>query len=77
MKTLLRCPHCHSIFKIDNTEINEDNLTLYTDMGGKFEVDYMTKMTTCELCKQPINFNDNSMETEDWIANMVFTIKGK
>jgi transcription elongation factor Elf1 len=63
MKYLIQCPACGQLYKTDKKE-------------NRYITDYNDDITDhCIKCKNTIT--PNVIMTEDWIADMVFKIKGK
>ena len=69
MIKLIKCPYCGRIYKI----VKEDR-HFHTDLGGVLH----KKKDSCQCmhCKKLFPTIENSMNTEDWIANLLFKIKG-
>ena len=68
MMKLIFCPHCGQAFKI----VKEDKY-LYTDFNDRF---YNKAITNCVKCHKEFNLKDNSLITDDWIADLIFKVKG-
>lgn len=65
---LTKCPKCGQIYKCKAT-VQEDNKIHYlTDYGDDIT-------DTCIICKKAIK--PLVMRTDAWIADLVFTVKGK
>lgn len=63
MKYILKCPLCGQMYKTDLR-------------NNKYITDYNDEVTNhCLKCNHKIN--PHIIRMEDWIADMVFTIKGK
>lgn len=71
---LLRCDKCGKIYKIVKGE--PDNQVFYTDFNDALRIDEEGKIT-CLVCGNRYEVLGNNMITDDWIANAVFTVKGK
>lgn len=67
MKYIIKCPICGQMYKTNLVIKNGENhyLTDYND-------DVTNKCIKCNHTMDSI-----IMKTEDWIADMIFTIKGK
>ena len=61
---ILRCSKCGQMYKC----IDKQNDIFITDFGDRIQ-------KSCIKCQSPID--ENILCTQDWIANLVFTIKGK
>lgn len=71
---LIKCPHCGTIYKITKTD--RENEYLITDFGDKIKLNIETAESKCIKCNNSIQVLDNSIITEDWIANLLFKVKG-
>lgn len=69
-KYILSCQNCGKMFKCDK----ENDHTYITDYGDVFSPDKYGNYT-CISCKGEMD--PLVIRTQDWIANMVFTIKGE
>lgn len=69
-KFILNCTNCGQMFKCDKT----NDHTYTTDYGDILTPDKYGNIT-CPCCKKEMN--PLVIRTSDWIADMVFTIKGK
>lgn len=66
MKYIVNCPKCGQVYKCTGIQ---------TIKGLRYITDYNDDITeTCIKCKQKIT--PQVMQTEDWIADLVFKIKG-
>lgn len=67
MKYILQCPTCGQVYKADLHP---------TVRGPRYITDYNDDVTeNCIKCNSKIS--PYIMKTEDWIADMVFKIKGE
>ncbi len=67
---LLHCLECGSIYKI----IDKKGNWLVTDLNGKIKLHKGS--CVCMHCRNTFEYENNSMNTPEWIANLVFKIKG-
>ena len=76
---LLQCPNCRQIFKIVTKFFDPSTLStnLITDLNGKFEVDDIDGTTICICCEEEFKPLDKLIKTDDWVADMIFKVKGK
>ena len=72
---LVKCPHCNCIYKIIDAKKEDNKFIFITDMNGKLKPNENFEYT-CIKCKGQFNILEHCMKTEDWIANLVFEIKG-
>lgn len=70
---LLSCEHCQTTYKIVKVDDFVDYKVYYTDMGGYFVV--AGNQTVCMKCNSTLDL-DKMIKTEDWIADMLFRVKG-
>lgn len=63
MLYILRCPRCETLFKCAKTLEGE----FITDFGDKLK-------NNCIHCNNPLD--KKIMQTDDWIANLIFKVKG-
>lgn len=68
---LVKCPHCKRIFKIVKTQGNN----IVTDFNDTMEVNVDNFLVKC-LCGRQFNFVQNTILTEDWIADLFYKVKG-
>ena len=67
---ILRCEKCGKMFKAHTLQqINGQNVYI-TDYNDKLQ-----DHSNCVICKQ--NTTYKVLKTQSWIADLVFTIKGK
>ena len=71
---ILTCPKCNRMFKIIESKVVDKKLVFITDFGDKF-VQHNNE-TTCVCCNNNFSIRNNYITTDDWIANMIFTVKG-
>lgn len=73
---LLRCKGCGKIYKITNeTNIDKDYKKYYfTDFGDKIINFCNTKLIKCICCNNISNFE--IINCEEWIAELVYKVKG-
>lgn len=79
---LVKCPHCKKIYKAICEPLKSENtriLKVATDFGDIFDIN-ITKLpytTKCLNCNNTIELKySTAIKTEDWIANLFFTVKG-
>ena len=65
---LLSCPHCGQMYKI----IKQNNVELITDYDDKFNKNH----PVCIKCNTAFILEENILTTDDWIADLVFKVKG-
>ena len=66
MKYIIQCPECGQMYKTDGKP---------TVKGLRYITDYNDDVTEkCVVCKKKIK--PSVIKTEDWIADLVFKIKG-
>lgn len=89
---IFRCPHCGKMYKIVNCEQYNGELdagidyayNLYTDFGDTFVVEmikhddkYEQGFIKCINCNNTTLTSKRCMiEVEDWVADMLFNVKG-
>lgn len=69
---IIKCEHCGKMFKITDTKPNPYGRIFITDYGDKF-IPHKDKYI-CINCKK--EFIPHILKTDNWIADLVFKIKG-
>ena len=65
----IRCPKCGKIFK---TKLHKNGYE--TDFGDLLRV--RGNIIHCLKCEKSFSVTENRIVTEEWIADMIFKIKG-
>ena len=75
---LLKCPHCNQLFKIVTKHFDPTTLSTYliTDLNWRFEVDDLDNSTICICCEEEFKPLERLMKIDDWVADMVFKVRG-
>lgn len=63
---IIQCNKCGKMFKVPKIK---DNI-FYTDLGGIFVFEHNNAI--CLNCNKLTSFN--SFETDDWVADKIFTV---
>lgn len=67
---ILRCEHCGKMFKAIEQQATNKGPVYITDYGDRLQDN-----TNCIICGKETKYT--VQVTADWIADLVFTIKGK